>query len=369
MRGRLNSDGDHAGPRELAPSSTGRGVARLAAVPTILLYAVISLLFTAFYFQATCQWSGPDFSACATDFGPYPDYCYPFQFRILVPLVARGLSHVIPLDLPWIFKGLAGLSVLGCLLAYREYLSNFLERRFASVLAPVIVYPLLWNYCLLNRIYLPFDLPGVLLFLVGCHLIYRRNWRAYYPTLVLAVLNHEASSLLIFVFWICLRGRMSGTRLRRHIWSQVAILAAVRVALLLALDTDAQQASWLHTTLEQHLPFNAAVLTDMVTFQRNALRDWAKLGLAFGGLWIALPFLLRQTPRFLRMCLYSGVPFVVAIASMAIIDEVRGYGQLIPIVLTPILYVVGANLGGAKKQDSNWMRGAVRTRRKGPQAS
>ena len=351
MRGHLNTNGDRAGPRELASSSTGRYVARSAAVPMIALYAVISLVFTAFYFQATYQWSGADFSACATDFGPYPLYHHRFQLRVLVPLVARGLSHVIPLDLAWIFKGLTGLSVLGCLLAYREYLSNFLERRFASVLAPVIVYPLLWNYCLLNRIYFPFDLPGVLLFLIGCHLVYRRNWRAYYPTLVLAALNHEASSLLIVVFWACLRGRMSGARLRRHIWSQVAVVVAVRVALHVALDADPQHAFSLHAMqLEQYVPFNAAVLTDMVTLQGEALRDWAKLGLAFGGLWMALPFLLRRTPRFLRMCVYSGVVLVVAMAGTAIIDEVRAYGQLIPIVLTPVIYWVGANLGGAKSK-------------------
>ncbi|MCK4511050.1 hypothetical protein KAW64_04885 [bacterium] len=344
----MNSDADHTGPRELAPSSTGRGVARSAAVPTIAFYAVVSLLFTAFYFQATLQWSGPDFSACVTGFGPYPLYHDRFQFRVLVPLVARGLSHVIPLDLAWIFKGLTGLSVLGSLLVYREYLSNFLERRFASVFAPVIVYPLLWNYCLLNRIYFPFDLPGVLFFLIGCHLVYQRNWRAYYPVLVLAILNYEGSSLLIFVFWVCLRGVMSGARLRRHIWSQVAILVAVRVALHLALDTDAQATSWFHGTFSYYLPFNAAVLTDMMTLQGNALRDWAKLGLAFGGLWIALPFLLSRTPRFLKMCLYSGVVLVVAVAGMGTIDEVRVYGHLIPVVLTPVLYAVAANLGGVK---------------------
>ncbi|MCK4511953.1 hypothetical protein KAW64_09450, partial [bacterium] len=249
----------------------------------------------------------------------------------------------------WIFKGLTGLSVLGSLLVYREYLSNFLERRFASVLAPAIVYPLLWNYCLLNRIYFPFDPPGILLFLLGCHLIYRGNWRAYYPTLLLAALNHEASGLLVFVFWLCLRGAMPGARLRRHIWSQLALVLAVRVALYLAFDAGTQQAYWLNTVLV-HIPFNVVVLTDMVTFQGNALRDWVKLGLAFGGLWVALPFLLRRTPRFLRMCLYSGVVLVVAMACTGVIDEMRGYGQLIPLVLTPVLYSVGANLGGAKSK-------------------
>ena len=347
MGGRLSLSGHHARPREPRSSPVGPAVGHSAVFPTIGFYVVVSLLFTVFYFRSTIPWSGSDFSACITDFGPYPLYHDRFQFRVLAPLVARGLSHAIPLDPAWIFKGLTGLFVLGSLLAYREYLSNFIERRFASVFAPVIVYPMLWNYCLLNRIYFPFDVPGILLFIIGCHLIYRGNWSWYYFALVLATLNHEASCLLILIFWLWVRGTMRGARLHRHIWSQVAIAVAVKVVLRLALDGGLEEISWLHV-IRGYLRFNAIVLVDMVTLQGSALKDWAKLGLAFGGLWMALPFLLRRMPRFLMMSLWSGVVLVVAMVCGGIVDEVRAYGQMIPVVLTPVLYCVATRLGGVR---------------------
>ena len=97
-----------------------------------------------------------------------------------------------------------------------------------------------------------------------------------------------------------------------------------------------------------YLLVNAGVLRNMLTLQGNAIKDWARCLFAFGGRWLALPFLRRQVPRFLAGAVWSGIAYIGLVGCTAIIDEVRGYGVLVPVVLTPAVYAIAKSFGGAK---------------------
>lgn len=310
-------------------------------------YVLVSALFTGIYFLTTQSWTESQFLSYASGTGGYPGHSPIFECRVLIPLVARLGSRLLPVDLSWIFWGIAGLSVLCALEAYRRYLARFLERRFATFLALSLVYPLLWNFCFLNRIYYPFDLPAVLLFILGLHFLHARRWVGYYAVLILGLLNHEAAVLLIVVFWLASRDSMAFRTRCRHMLLQVAALTAVKCGVCLWAGWGVGEFGGIFR-LGTYIPVNAGVVRDMLAFRGNALRDWAKLLLAFGGLWLLLPFVRRKVPQFLAAAAWSGVAFVGLVGCTAIIDEVRSYGVLVPIVLTPVVYAVAGSFGGVK---------------------
>jgi hypothetical protein len=95
--------------------------------------------------------------------------------------------------------------------------------------------------------------------------------------------------------------------------------------------------------------FNVGVISDMFLLRGNALKDWAKLGLSFGGVWMAIPWLYRRQPFFLKRSLLVVIPFVITSGLYGIIDEIRLYAELIPILLTPVICVLAAELGGTRR--------------------
>jgi hypothetical protein len=310
-------------------------------------YLLVSALFTGLYLRMTVGWTESQLLSYTWGTGGYPGHHLLFECRVLVPLVARVGSWLLPVDLSWVFRGIAGLSVLGALDGYRRYLVGFMERRLATFLALTLVYPMLWNFCLLNRIYFPFDLPALLLFILGLHFMRARRWTGYYAVLILGLLNHEAAALLIVVFWLASRDSMALRTRCRHLLLQVAALIAVKCATCLVVGWGASEFGDVCRP-GTYLRVNAGVLGDMLAFRANAFRDWAKMIFAFGGLWLALPLVRRHVPRFLAAAVWSGVVYIFFVGCMAIIDEVRGYAVLVPIVLTPVVYVAAKALGGVR---------------------
>jgi hypothetical protein len=96
---------------------------------------------------------------------------------------------------------------------------------------------------------------------------------------------------------------------------------------------------------------NGRTILDMLLFRGNALRDWAKLVLAFGGVWWIAPWVLRRQDRFIRRTTAVVVPFVVVAAAVAVIDEVRQYGELVPVLLTPVLIALASRAGLASRPE------------------
>ena len=329
-------------PSKDAGPDSRNGILRSSSPFILALYLLVSFLFAGFYFQTTIEWTPDDFSDYTYSSGRYAIGDPVLRFRVLVPLLARGVDCVLGVNLQWMYQVLAGLCVFGSLIAYRRYLSNFLRADFSSILSVAIVYPMLWNFCLLNRIYFPFDLPGLLFFVMGCHFIYCRNWGAYYPTLALATLNRETSCFLMFIFLVCLYRKVAARRLVWHLLAQTALWISLRCLVFLVVGDYSEVLSKLT------IAFNARVILDMLALRGNGLKDWAKLGLAFGGIWWALPRVIRGQPVFLKRCLLVVVPFVIAVGLKGVVDEVRVYAELIPIVLTPVVVAVAAELGGTR---------------------
>lgn len=321
--------------RGFISSETGR-------VLILALYASAALLFTVAYFLLTRPWSPSDFREFI-DFGcDWPLYARIFKFRVLMPVLGQALSHGFGFDPQWVFRGIAWASAFLLLLFYRRYLENFLTRPFAVVASFSIIYPLIWNCCLLNSIYYPFDIPAVLFFVMGCNFMCRRNWPAYYLTLGFALLNRDTSLFLIFVFAFTGYGSIPPRKLARHLIVQAAMWWGLK-GLMFAITPGG---AIMFT--KSYLAFNLGTLRDMLAMEGDFLKDWIKLLLAFGGSLLVLPWILGRQPTYVIRSLLVIIPFVGVVLFRGVMDEVRVYGELIPVVFTPLVYFVALHHGGVK---------------------
>ena len=331
-------------PRGSGASELARGVvsSKTGRILVLASYASVALLFTIVYFLLTRPWSPSDFRGFIHFGCDWPGYARIFKFRVLMPLLGQALSHGLGLDPQWVFRGIAWASTFLLLFFYRRYLENFLTPAFAILASVAVVYPLIWNYCLLNTLYYPFDIPAVLFFVMGCDFMYRRNWLAYYLTLGLAILNRDTSVFLIFVFALTSYDNTPPRKLAWHLIVQAAMWWGLK-GLMFAITPGV---TIMFT--KSSLAGNLGTLRDMLTTPGESLKDWVKLPLAFGGSWLVLPWILRRQPRYLARSLFVIIIFAGVVLFKAVIDEVRVYGELIPVVFTPLVYFIALYLGGVR---------------------
>jgi hypothetical protein len=322
------------------PRGSGGGVAKRgrpspAAWPIALtaLYLGCAALFVTFYTLRTV-WTVKDGMEVFT-YGAPP---YPFRFRILVPMLARGLVAMTHIPLAWAYASLATLSVFGLLLVVDRYLAQYTRRDLARVLALGILYPLAWNFCGLNLMYFPFDLPGVFLFAAAFFALTRGRWFVYYALFVVATLNRETTWLLTVIF-LCVQFRHVTVRaLAGHAIAQAALWVGIKAVLFHAFPGEERilfaDMAWQ----------NLETIRGMLTLSGSGLKDWAKLGLMFGSLWLALPFVWRGRPEPVRRALLAVPVFIIPITIVGTIDEARVYGELLVLITMPSLLWLAARL-------------------------
>ena len=307
----------------------------------ICFYLLVSLMFTGLYHQMTTEWTGEEYAAFISMSNNHGFSTALFPFRVLIPLLGRLAAYLVPLGWAWIFRGFTAIFTFLALVVYRRYLSNFMRADFASVFSLALIYPMIWNLGLLNRLFFPFDVPSVMFFILGCDLIYRRSWRAYYIVLALATLNRETSFMLIAVFLLVMWGDLGKRALAKHLMAQVFLWIVVKGLIYAAVGPDQRVFS------PVRLQVNYQCLRDIALLRNNGPKDLVKFALCCGGVYWFIPLVLPGQPRFLKRSLIAVIPFIGVIAVMGILDEIRSFLEMIPLVLTPLVYRVAAGLGGA----------------------
>ena len=264
----------------------------------------------------------------------------PFGHRMLVPWLVRALTAVSPATQALGFTLAGVVTVVLLLTAYRGFLAEYVGGSAASVLTLGILWPLLWNYCLLSTLYEPFDLPSVLFFTAGLRFLQRRRWALYYAVFLAGCLNRETILFLAMVFVLTEGGRMPDRSLALHAVAQLALWLGTRVVLWAAVGRG-------HPAVEFALATNLQTLRGMLLLTRHGVHDWLKLILAFGGLAWVVPFVLRGQPRFIRRALWLVPLYLVVLFPVAILDEMRVHAELVPLLAAPILIVLGRRMAAS----------------------
>jgi hypothetical protein len=200
-------------------------------------------------------------------------------------------------------------------------------------IAPVILYPILWNYVLINQTYQYYDFTSILIFLIGLYYIIKEKLDAFIILFIIGVLNKETSGYLIFVY-ILYNYKALFTK-KHFLRTGLLVLIYVLVKGLLSYIFRNNPGDTVELCMYQNMKFFTLITTSKIYFRNLALN--------FGGLYIFL-FLLFLTGRWkkfrLRPLLYINLAFLPNIILgyfVTYYDEVRVYAEFIPLVTTIFL--------------------------------
>jgi hypothetical protein len=270
----------------------------------------------------------------------------PFAYRLLVPLVTRGVLAVLPAGLqtwmrdvlgtmPSVARGLRYLSwersdlptyfavlavLYGCLCAYLATLRRMTRRLYdlpawLADLAPLVslaVLPMFFK----RGTHLVYDFATLFLFLLGLEQILCGRAKAYYAVFVLGLLNKETTILLTLVYYLWHRKRLLHSELYAQIGAQLLLFGVSRGLLALAFRGNPGG------LVEAHLIENLRLY--MRPYWFTAVVDLLAVVLLIGWHWL-------QKPGFLRICLVLAVPFLPLFLVAGGYGEIRAFYELYPV--------------------------------------
>jgi hypothetical protein len=254
----------------------------------------------------------------------------PFQYRILLPITARGIKYItpfVPLKALYLMFDIASCFFL--LLAFRYYLLLFCPAEMATVGAMLILYPIFWNYDILGNLYYPSDIPAILFYTLGLIFIYKRNHSLFYLVFFVSTWNRETSCFLTPVFLLHSLDKMKVPALCSHLLFQVFIWLSIKLGLHFWFL--ANEGAILY---ENQWVWNINILIHPLKYWYNIIR----FVLAFGLLWIFIPFGFKDHPKFFKQTLLVIFPFYIMHLLAGVLDEVRTLSELVPIVTAPAFF-------------------------------
>jgi hypothetical protein len=257
----------------------------------------------------------------------------PYQYRVLVPLLVRGLLHAHLIQPDWQMAAFAVIQVfflIALAFVFRRYVSLFINDAVLSSIAALTLYAVLpFNY--FNLPYYPYDIPSVLFFTLGLLLIDEQKWWWFYPLFIIATLNRETSIFLAVVTVFVGFDKYRPWTLALLAGSQLAIWTAIKAALWLLY----RQNRWMGYGLYQfQLKVNLATLVNYPIKGVIALATW-------GCLWLAVVIWHRRIrDERLRRTLWTVPVFIAAMFVVGFVIELRIYGELLPIVLAAFWVVL-----------------------------
>lgn len=243
----------------------------------------------------------------------------PWVYRALIPILARALSFVMPLD--WAIVLLVTLSGVGFYHALRKLASVFypITNRMelyllGSVFAGLFLF---WGYFTI------YDLATACLFTMGLYYIYQYDFHRFIFVFVLACLNKETAILLVLLWFI----RLNGLKWRGFFHQLVYSYAPAWFYLLISM----QIRLYFHDN-----PGSTLWLEPLQNLQRFTA-DPARTALHLAATLLILGFVFRgwnHKPLFLRLAFVVFAPLLfAAYIVMGQAYEVRIFWELYPVLV------------------------------------
>ena len=192
-----------------------------------------------------------------------------------------------------------------------------------------------------------YDYTQLALFTLCLPLLAKRRWAAYYPILLLLVLNKETAILLPLLFAVAMAHEIPKREYWRHLAAQVGLCAVVTLLLVWAMRDRPGG------VVEFHMFANFNVLSNI-----HSYLDFRKVGpclLASRGLSVAVPVGLslvvwlpfsavmlmfwRRKPRFLRLALpVILIPLGVLTLLYGLATEIRDLYEAFPVAFLLVFH-------------------------------
>ncbi len=148
-----------------------------------------------------------------------------FSGARILSILALNAIAVLGFSLRQSSQILVVIATVGILFAFRSMLesSSRLPRSRASLLAPAILIPMVWNYIILSGILFPEDIPALLLFTLGLTFLFREKRWHFHVVFLLAILNRESSVFLLPAMFLIQVGKRNLLKLTGHILALVCV--------------------------------------------------------------------------------------------------------------------------------------------------
>jgi len=261
----------------------------------------------------------------------------PYQFRLLIPLLFMLFKPLIFIPEKTIYIIYDFVIVyLIIVVYYKLLLEYFTGKKIVLFLAPVIVYPILFNYVILNQSFQYYDFTSILLFTAGLYFIVKDNFKLFLISYIIAVINKETAVYLIFAYIFFNYKAIFTKRLIINSLLLALIFAGYKVLLAYIFRNN------LGANFEVGFVVNMEILA---SFYKNPV--YAKnLGLNFGGLYIFTVLLLitgkwkvfaSKSPANLLYLNFAFIPYFIVGIFVTYFTEVRVYSEVIPIITTLFL--------------------------------
>lgn len=258
----------------------------------------------------------------------------PYQFRLLVPFLFALLKPIGFVSQQVIF-GIYNSAVLYILLLiYHKLLCMyFSNKKLILIAAPVILYPVLWNYILLNETFQYYDFTAILLCTAGLYLIIKEKFGFFLIVLFIGLLNKESAAYLIFSYLLFNYKNI----LTKKVIFNTAIIAALIIAVKVTLGYifknnpgDNFEIGYLGNLEIISKLFSNRVYLRSIVLNFGAL--YVFVIIMFGtGAWKKFP------DRRLLFVNLTIVPYYIFGIYLTYICEVRVYAELIPMITTLFL--------------------------------
>jgi hypothetical protein len=257
----------------------------------------------------------------------------PFCYRWLSPAVLHLVTQMGPTA-----TTAASAVEWACLVAlyyvFRAYLGRFMDavRAAYAALSIYFVMPFVFIIPQPYTVWFPWDIPSVVFFTALLYLWHRQLWSGWYVVFLLGTLNRETTLFLLPLCALTVRSEGYPRRLLGHLAATAVLWAAVKGSLAwwFKAHDGPLWLEWNHYDgAQSHWQQNLSYWSQPYL--------WPYLLSAVGFLWLLAWHLRRAAHPYLRQALVI-VPFYgLGVLLFGNVVEHRVYGDLIPVVLAPVL--------------------------------
>lgn len=276
----------------------------------------------------------------------------PMQYRVLLPWLYRVL-HASPVPmLQGIslhrYSQLIEVSSVVCLLLASRWLLRRVGLTPSESLCGSWLTALLLPFHYLlpeHSYYYIYDIPAVLFFTIGLGLLVDRNWAWFYPLFAVATVNRETVCFLTLIYVLAAFRRDNFRSIATHVIAQACIWVTIKATLLYAYRANAQPAYGAQFGLfKNSLASNLEFLGQFGTPDLLVASMFAFLWIPVFALWAWIPH------PFVRRAVVAVPIFIVAMLYVGEVEELRIFGEMIPVVAAATVLLVRQACAGRTGQ-------------------
>lgn len=303
-----------------------------------LYYLLTSLTFCYIYYHKFIVKA--DFYGAFSSGGIYAvlnfEAVKPIQFRILIPFIFKVMKLVFSFisDEALFFL----LTIVLCyfiLLMFYFLLNEYFQSRAHNCwLAPFIIYPMIWNFVIMNGQFFYMDFSVLLIIIIGFILIVKERYNYLLLLFFIGTLNHPSVGYLIIAF--LLYNYRNLLKPRTIIYSLAMAVVYVGVYYVMDRIFPSEEGYFVVFNLYRNLS-----LVDILPMHIIA-RDFF---FNFGGMhfFILIFFITTAWHRYISpkmMINLTILPYVFSVFISFSVEEIRNYIAIIPfIIILCLLYL------------------------------